>query len=341
MPPNAPRLFCWDGALRGISRLPKRSDCSGARPLRDGARRHGLPHIAAVLVVQLRARIRHSRAVRRIVLPYGVPVHIGDVAGIEVVLMNKCVVDDDGTAAPAGMPAPPAPSMPTAAKEQPHINADTEAEPHSAEDDAARRPEPARIGIPERRSPDPRRIVDRNIEHRRVRRLDLNHRLAIVRCVYHVLLRRGCQFARFLGALPHALHRIHYVLLLRKERVAQIGGPGDVIIQPLQDVGEYHEGLNAGIPVLLLRGLRASGSVEAGVSLQPLISLDQFQRISAGHQDLAEQRVRVERDGRHQVIQLVGREGLVRRRKRGRLILREKKWAAWNKQCEEQENGGD
>jgi hypothetical protein len=95
-------------------------------------------------------------------------------------------------------------------------------------------------------------------------------------------------------------------LLLRKKRIAQIGGPGDVVIQALQNVGEHHQGLYARVPILLLRGLGETRSGEAGTPLEPLISLHHFQRIRAGHHDLAQQRVRVERDGRHQVIELVG-----------------------------------
>lgn len=85
----------------------------------------------------------------------------------------------------------------------------------------------------------------------------------------------------------------------------------------------------------LLRRLREIRSVKAGVPLEPLISLHHFQRIGAGHHDLAEQRVGVECDGRHQVIQLAGRQGLVWRRKGWRLILGAKTRDSEDEQYEE------
>src|SRR5579864_4334745 len=295
------------------------------RRFRDRARRYALPHIAPVLVVQLRTRIRHARPMGRIVLPCAIPVYVLDVAGIEIVLMNECVVDDHSMVAPAWMPAPTTPSMPAATEEKPYVNSNAKAKPHSAHDDASGRPVPAWIGIPERGSPDPYRIVDRDIHHRWIRRHDFNHGLAIVSRGNHVFLRRRRQFARLLGALPHTLYCIHHVLLLCKKRVAQIGRPRDVVIQPLQNIGKHYQSLNARVPILLLRGLGECRSVEAGITLEPLISLHYFQWIRTGYHDLAEQRVRIQRDGRHQVIELVRCQGLVRRRTRRRLILCEKK----------------
>ena len=47
---------------------------------------------------------------------------------------------------------------------------------------------------------------------------------------------------------------------------------------------------------------------EARISLQPLRGLDEFERIGRRYQDLAQQRVRVERDWRHQIVELIGRQ---------------------------------
>ena len=107
-----------------------------------------------------------------------------------------------------------------------------------------------------RRSPDPHGIVHRDINDVGIRRLDLDVRLPAVVRRDHILLRRRLQLAGLLGLLPHPLYRVHHVLLLGQKSIAQIGRPGDVVIQTLQHIGENHQRLHARIPVLLLRGLR-------------------------------------------------------------------------------------
>jgi hypothetical protein len=39
-----------------------------------------------------------------------------------------------------------------------------------------------------------------------------------------------------LGLLAHALNGIHHIALLRKESIAQIGGPLNVVCQPLHEL---------------------------------------------------------------------------------------------------------
>src|SRR5580704_4436931 len=106
------RSAAWNFPIAEFFRL-----CGGSVAVAFGNRawRDGLPHIAAKLVVQCRARIRHTLTMPGIMCPNRVAMHIGDVARIEVVLMNERVVDNHGMVAPAGMPSPTAPSVPTSA----------------------------------------------------------------------------------------------------------------------------------------------------------------------------------------------------------------------------------
>src|SRR5438034_2276875 len=102
---------------------------------------------------------------------------------VEVVLANEGIVDDDGPGAPAGTPAPTAPATPTAAEKTSDRYADVEEDARTT-----RRIIPTRIGIVESRPPDPRRIVERYINHFRIGRHDYHDRLARFRSRDHLLL---------------------------------------------------------------------------------------------------------------------------------------------------------
>jgi len=69
------------------------------------------------------------------------------------------------------------------------------------------------------------------------------------------LLLRRLESARGTRFLAQALNGIHDVLLLRQECVAKVGGPANILIEPLQHVGQYHKALHAGVPSLLCRGV--------------------------------------------------------------------------------------
>src|SRR5271169_3489385 len=110
---------------------------SAARPRHIGPGRNILAHICAVLLIQFRARIRNTLAVHRIVGPGGCSVNVADVRGVEIMLMNKRIVDDYCSVAPPGMPAPAAPSVPPTAEEEAHIDANSKTEAQASIDHAA------------------------------------------------------------------------------------------------------------------------------------------------------------------------------------------------------------
>ena len=260
---------------------------------------------------------------RRVVRPRRGSAAVGHIAAIEVVPVHERIVHHDGAVPPSRMPAPSAPAVPPGAEVDAHIDGTAESEVEPASKERALRPPPARIGIPHGRTPDPHRIVHRHVDDLGVGRLDVNVGLAAGGGRRHVLLCGGLQLPRLLRFLAHALNRVHHALLLGQKRIAQVGGPDDVVIQPLQHIGENRQRLHAGVPVLLLCGLRQRGPGYPGILLHPLVSLDQLQRISGRHQNLAQQRIGIERNRRYQIVQLIRAESLIRRWRSRRSLLRQ------------------
>jgi hypothetical protein len=68
-------------------------------------------------------------------------------------------------------------------------------------------------------------------------------------------------------------------LLLGEKGVAKVGRPGDIVVQAFQHVWKHHESLDAGVPILLLSGLRKSLTLEPRIPLKPLVCLNHFQRV--------------------------------------------------------------
>jgi len=162
---------------------------------------------------------------------------------------------------------------------------------------------------------------------------DHDHGLAFDDLGFHLLLLVRFQVAFILSLLAHALHGIHHVALLRQERVAQIGGPLDVVCQALYHVGQTSQGLDAWIPRLLRRSIGERFVLQSRVLRKPLLELDDLEGIRGCRQHLGQQRVWIKGNGRHERIQLVGRNlrSLVLwrgclRRPRGRHISHDVAW---------------
>jgi hypothetical protein len=135
------------------------------------------------------------------------------------------------------------------------------------------------------------------------------------------LLRRRRKTAACLRAGSHALHRAHDIRLLCKECIPEVSGPANVLVQFLQGVRYGHERLNARIPGLLLGGIKECLALEIPVPLQPLTCLHYFERVRAGHKYLSQKRIGVERNRSHEVVELICRPQLLRRRLCLRLLL--------------------
>ena len=196
-----------------------------------------------------------------------------------------------------------------------------------------------RIIAPRRRSPDVSRIVFRHVDHLRIGRRDVNGRLPALRLGRNRLLRSGREPAVGLRPRAHPLHRGHHVGLLRQERIAQCRGPLDVLVQLRQHVRKGHQGLDAGVPILLPGRIHQLLARQIAIPLQPLPRLHNLQRVGARHQNLAQQRIGIERDGRHQVVQLFRRQQLRRRqRSRGRRGLLRQERPGWEHEQQQHAN---
>src|SRR5580700_10812352 len=201
---------------------------------------------------------------------------------------EKARVQEDSAVEPVQSPAPAAPSQ--AAEKA--ANVDTRAESVS-KSVAEVRVIPWRIIAVSRRSPNIFGIIVRHVDHFRISRLNVDGRLITLLLGSDRLLPVGAQFAGRLSLGAHALHGLHYIRLLSQECIADISGPANVGRQSAEHVREDHQGLYAGIPVLLASRIHQIGTLKVAVPLQPLGRFGDLQRIGRSGQDLAEQAIRV------------------------------------------------
>jgi len=109
--------------------------------------------------------------------------------------------------------------------------------------------------------------------------LDHDNAGALDNLGFDLLLFGGFEVAFVLSFLAHALNRVHDILLLREEGIAQVRRPLDVISKALHDIGKCGHGLDTGIPRLLGDSIGECFIFEAGVFGQPLLQLNQLERI--------------------------------------------------------------
>jgi len=92
------------------------------------------------------------------------------------------------------------------------------------------------------------------------------------------------------------LNGVHHLGLLGEKGVAELGGPFDVLKELFDDVGKGGQSLNARVPVLLLDGVRKLFIFQLVVLRQPLVELDDFQRICRSRKYLRQQGIGIKCD---------------------------------------------
>jgi hypothetical protein len=93
---------------------------------------------------------------------------------------------------------------------------------------------------------------------------------------FHGLLRVAHQRVGALCFESHALDGRHDVLRLREEGVAQFSGPLDVFRKAHDQLRHGDQALDAGIPWLILDGIRERLVLQIRIPCQPLLELDNF-----------------------------------------------------------------
>ena len=194
-----------------------------------------LPDSTAITLAYRGARIHNALAMISVMGPHGRAVPVHHVNRVEVVSLNESIVDDDCAIAPAGIPTPAIPAAPTAAEKASDRNARAKENAR-----AVCGVVPARIRIVHGGSPDPKRIINGYVNDIWIRGSDDNDWLAGILRSDHLLLWSGNQLTRLLRRYAHSLNGSHHVRLLRKERIAEISRPGDVLVQAFQHVRKHH-----------------------------------------------------------------------------------------------------
>jgi len=94
----------------------------------------------------------------------------------------------------------------------------------------------------------------------------------------YILLRRGAQVAGLLRFLAHHLDGVRHILLLVVIRITQGRCPGEVLVHVAEHGGKRGQGLDAGVPRLLIDGLPQSIALQVRMILHPAIGFDNLFR---------------------------------------------------------------
>jgi hypothetical protein len=103
---------------------------------------------------------------------------------------------------------------------------------------------------------------------------------------------------------PHGLHRVHHVSGLVVIGVAELRRPGGVFREIVEGGGKRRETFDGRIPIHGVCPGRALVRGQIHILVQPGVRSGHLIRIRGRRQDLSDQRVRIESNRRHELIQL-------------------------------------
>jgi hypothetical protein len=98
--------------------------------------------------------------------------------------------------------------------------------------------------------------------------------------------------------VAQALDRIQNLFLVRQKSIAEFLRPVELLAHHREHLGKSHQRFDARVPILLLERGGDRVALEAGVLFYPTVGQRDFERIGRRHQDLRNQRIRVQRDWR-------------------------------------------
>ena len=186
---------------------------------------------------------------------------------------------------------------------------DTDRHPEAEADDPSRNDSSPRIIVvwgvrrPPPRAIDDRRIICRHVNHLGDGRFD-DDGLGLW---FHddLLFAGGPQVALGLSLLSQHLDGVHHLILLGKKGIPQLLRPLEPVVHHLQDRGKVHERFHTRVPGLLFQCSRQLVALHVRVFLYPAVRFNDLQGIRGGHQDLHQKLIRIERDGRKHLVQLL------------------------------------
>ena len=119
-------------------------------------------------------------------------------------------------------------------------------------------------------------------------------------------------------SLAHHLYRIHDALLLVVVSVAQRRRPGEVLVHISQHGWKCGKRLDARVPGLLIHSLTQGLALQIRMRLHPTVGLDNLLGKRRRRQNLRHKRIGIQRNRRHQLLQLLRSLLGVWRRRRAR-----------------------
>src|SRR5882724_3284583 len=251
----------------------------------------------AAMEVRATVESRAAMKARAIVESWAAAVEVVAIGEGAAVRDVSVVVEVHSPVAPIGVPVVP---PPTESAEEADPPTESERNPR-ADGPEAGVPVPAWVSD-QRRTIDRPRVVFGHVDDLGVCRLD-HDRLALRGDVF---LGRTLEVSSLLRSLAHDLDGVEHRLLLVHVCVAQRRRPGEVLVHACQHGGKLRDRLDARIPGLLIDRLGELLPLQIGVLLHPTVSFHDFGRVGGGGKDLRNQGVRIQRDGRHQLLQLLG-----------------------------------
>jgi hypothetical protein len=118
----------------------------------------------------------------------------------------------------------------------------------------------------------------------------------------------GFQIACGVGLRAHSLDGGESGFLLQGRGFAKSRGPGNILGEIIEHGRELREGLNGGIPGLLLDGTLKSFTGKIRIAFEEVIGFDYLIGVSGAAQNLSDERIGIERDGSDECVEIVVRQ---------------------------------
>jgi hypothetical protein len=155
----------------------------------------------------------------------------------------------------------------------------------------------------------------------------------------HLLLRRAAQRSRRVSLRTQPLNRRRHLRLIRRDGRPERSVVVDILSHHLDDRRKVSKSNKSRIETLFLRRIRQRRSAQALIQRQPVVDIQNLLRIRRSRRNLRQQRVRIERYRRQQLIQL--RSGRRRWWRSSRLSQKHRPKALKHQPCDKKKRGKD